>query len=93
MNEKDQTTAYELVRDYGGTDNAGLLRRKIEAALTTVRQEERAAAFRDAITAARTAFDQQPGDSQSWHGDTMVNAGAMERRVVTALEAAADEAP
>lgn len=41
-NEKDQTTAFELVRDYGGTDNAGLLRRQIEAALTTARKEARA---------------------------------------------------
>lgn len=54
--EKDQTTAYELVRDYGGNDNAGLLRRKIEAALTAARQEERAAAFKD-LTASVDAVE------------------------------------
>lgn len=41
-----------------------------------------------AITAGHSAFDQLPGDSQSYHDNTMVNAGAMERRVVAALEAA-----
>ena len=44
----------------------------------------------EAIRAARSAFDQQHGDSQAYHGNTMVNAGAMERRVVAALEAARD---
>ena len=59
-------------------------KQKVESLLATVRAE----VWRAAISASRSAFDQQPGDSQAWHDDTMVNAGAMERRVITALESA-----
>lgn len=56
--------------------------------LTRAREE----AFDEAIAAATTAFDKQPGDSKSYHDNTMVNASAMERRVKQALEAARDNA-
>jgi hypothetical protein len=51
-------------------------------------EEARQRAWDKAIDAARRAFDKLPGDSTSYHGNELVNAGAMERRVIAQLEAA-----
>lgn len=92
LREKESTEMVAVQQ--AAADNYNEWKREKEAEIEGLRGElarVRGETFKAAIVAARTAFDRQAGDSQSYHDDTLVNAAAMERRVVAALEAAAKE--
>ena len=84
--EGDKALARQLIESI--FKNRGWSNDELVGAICGLLATVRAEVWDVAISASRSAFDQQPGDSQAWHDDTMVNAGAMERRVIAALESA-----
>jgi hypothetical protein len=83
---RDRDEAREVVAKWKADIGQVVKYEQMESDIATALSKARRETWEAAIEAARSAFDQGQYDKQSFHDSTLVKAGAMEQRVVRALE-------